>query len=148
MKSNSLKQNSLAIKRGLQRFRISKDEIIMKGMYALLDAALDYLQDAHAVLHEGAAWRHPNESNTLGWALVHNGAIIEAVSQSKGPITPHGDALASLERIASHVGEGWVGIVCSDMQNGWYRVDWEEDFLNYTVEMTAQTFMDYFTPIN
>ena len=148
MKKNNNAANLSAIKRGLENLKKSKDAIIEKGMRALLDAALDYLQDAHAVLHGGAAHRHPNETNTLGWALVHDGKIIEAVSQAKGPITPRGDALASLQSVAAGAGEGWVGFVLSDMQNAWYRADWEEDFLNYTVQMTAQTFNEYFTSIS
>ena len=138
-------ENVKTIREAFKNFVKNKDRVIEAGMCRLLDAALDYLHDAHEMQREGL--HHENESNTLGWALVHNGQIVEAVSQSKGPYTPKGDALKSLEEIASTFSTGWVGIVLSDMKNGWYRVDWEVKFLNYSSQMTAQTFDDYFKPI-
>lgn len=113
-------------------------------MKQMLNAALGFLHDAHNMFR--ANLHHENESNTLGWALIHNGQIVKAVSQNKGPITPHGDVLAKLNAIAAGR-SGWSGVVMSDMENKWYRADWEEGFLEYSRELTAQTFMEYFKAI-
>lgn len=136
--------NISAIRRGMEKLRKNKDRVVELGMYNLLNAALDYLHDAHENFR--ADLRHENESNTLGWALVHNGQIVEAVSQSKGPLTPRGDVLAKLQAIASGT-TGWIGIVMSDVENGWYRLDWEADFLNYSRELTAQSFKECFQTV-
>lgn len=133
-------QNKAAIQRGLDRLRNREDEIVRNGMYGLLNAALEYLHQAH----EG--WmHHENEDDTLGWALVRDGQILEIASQSKGELTPRGDAIGRLEAIASGT-KGWTGIVLSDMDNSWYRVDWEMNFLHVTADEVRDNFSKFFKP--
>ena len=108
-------------------------------MYGLLNAGLEYLHEAHGLIHPGEY--HEHEKDTLGWALVHDGQILEVVSQDKGKWTPYGDALHRLEDLASQT-NGWVGIVLSDMANSWYRVDWEYDYLAYSADHIREHFQN------
>lgn len=137
-------RNRSVIEKAFARLRKSEEEIIRNGMYGLLNAGLDYLHEAHGQIHPGE--RHEHENDTLGWALVHDGNIIEVVSQAKGEFTPYGDALGRLEEIARET-KGWVGIVLSDMANNWYRVDWEYDYLSYSADMVKSRFNNFFKPI-
>lgn len=137
-------RNRSVIERAFFRFRNSEEEIIRNGMYGLLNAGLEYLHEAHGQIHPGE--RHEHENDTLGWALVHDGQILEVVSQANGEFTPYGDALARLEEIARGT-RGFVGIVLSDMANNWYRVDWEYDYLAYSADMVKSHFNDFFKPI-
>ena len=138
-----LESNNSTIDRAFARLSASKEKAISDGMYLLLDAALDYLHEAHAdTMH------HENESNTLGWALIHNGTIVDAVSQAKGEFTPRGDVLDKLQQIASGVTRnGWVGIVASDVENGWYRVDWEMGYLLNSANRVRANFHKFFKKI-
>lgn len=135
--------NIRAIDGGIAKFVAAKNESIERGMYLLLDSALDYLHDAHE------DWMaHENESNTLGWALMHDGRIIEAVSQAKGPYTPRGDALTKLRGIMAKAPKtAWIGVVLSDMENNWYRIDWETNFLHFSANEVRSNFQNFFTPI-
>ena len=138
-------QNRAAIKRGFAWLKSVQDKVVRDGMYGLLNAGLSYLEDAHGTIHGGQA--HVEESDTLGWALVHDGQITEVVSHSGEEFTPHGDALGRLQQIARESPAGWVGIIMSDMANNWYRVDYEMDYLHYTQDEIRDHFKDFFKPI-
>lgn len=135
--------NNRVIERSLAGLRQRKDELVRAGMYRLLEAGLGYLQEAHE------DWmKHENEANTLGWILVHNGEIVEAVSQDRGSFTPSGDVLGKLERmVAAGPKSGWYGIVMSDMANDWYRVDWEMNFLTVSVQRVKAEFGLFFKSV-
>ena len=122
--------------------------IIQRGMYHLLDAALEALIDAHDKLHQGKAHHHPEESDTLGDVIFHNGELIEAVAQGGGRFTPRGSALTQLENLRGQAPAGWVGYVLSDMRNNWYRVDWEEDFLMYSADEVKDRFYEIFQKVD
>jgi len=139
-------QNRAAIKRGFSWLKSEQEKIVRDGMYGLLNAGLSYLEDAHDM--HSPEMHHEHESDTLGWALVHDGTILETVSQSKGEFTPRGDALGRLQQIASESPVGWVGIIMSDMANDWYRVDYEMDFLHYTQDEIKNHFQDFFKRIS
>jgi len=140
------KANVHTISNALSRLKKTKDKVVMDGMYGLMNAALDYLHEAHDMHHPGMA--HETESDTLGWALVYNGRVMEVVSQSKGEWTPKGDALGRLELMVNSVkSTGWVGIVLSDMANDWYSVDLEMQFLNYSIDEVKAHFHDFFKPV-
>lgn len=132
--------NDRVITSSLARLRERKDEQIKAGMYRLLEAGLSYLQEAH-----DADMKHENEANTLGWILVHDGEIVEAVAQDRGPYTPSGDVLGRLEQMVAVLPKsGWCGIVMSDMANDWYRVDWEMSFLQISVDRVKAEFQTFF----
>ena len=67
------KANVHTISNALSRLKKTKDKVVMDGMYGLMNAALDYLHEAHDMHHPGMA--HETESDTLGWALVYNGSL-------------------------------------------------------------------------
>ena len=138
-------RNRAVIDRAFAKFRKREEDIIKNAMYGILNAGLHYLEEVHGLLHEGE--RHKEENDTLGWALVHDGQILETVSHSGAEWTPYGDALHRLEDIARQFNKGWVGIVLSDMANNWYRVDYEYDYLAYSVDMVEEHFHDFFKPI-
>lgn len=151
----SFAENKLTISRAFTRFKRRKEEICEKGMYELLSAAHDYLIEAHDT-HNPPAPRHPSELNTLGWVLVKDGRIIEAVAHDGAPIElsgdfllshQRGDVLVKLQQIISSLPNGYCGVVMSDMANNWYRVDWEQDFLSYSADNIKEEFFDFFKPI-
>ena len=138
-------KNEKAILRGVNRLKANKEAMCEQGLYAMLMAGLDYLEEAHGLLHPGE--RHIGENDTLGWAIIHDGKIVEVVSQSKGAWTPRGDALGRLEQMASSLRSGWCGIIMSDVANSWYRLDWENDYLNYSAMNVKDRFHTYFKSI-
>ena len=139
-------QNKAVIDRAFNKLRKSEDEAITNGMYGLLNAGLEYLHEAHDMHRPGMY--HEMEDNTLGWALIHNGKVLEVVSQSKGEWTPHGDAIGRLQALAAETPkDAWVGIILSDMANNWYRVDYEMGFLAYSADEVMEHFHEFFKPI-
>mgnify|MGYP006873057392 CR=1 FL=1 len=133
--------NDKVLRGGFARLAMGKDTEIERIMYDVLDKALDALHEAHNV---HGRMRHEEETNTLGWALVHNGHVVEAVSQSKGPWTPRGDALGRLQQVVAEGPKlGWYGIVLSDMANNWYRVDYEIDFLHQSADSVIMNMRDH-----
>ena len=137
-------RNRSVIEKAFARLQRSEEDVIRNGMYGLLNAGLHYLEEAHGLLHGGE--RHTEENNTLGWALVHDGNMLEVASHSGEEWTPYGDALHKLEDIARQT-KGWVGIILSDMANDWYRVDYEFDYLAYSADRVQEHFNDYFKRI-
>jgi len=138
--------NERVIDNAVAKFKERANKALMDGMYGLMNAALDYLHEAHELYKPDMA--HESEANTLGWALVYNGKVMEVVAQDKGPWTPKGDALGRLEMVVSGVrSTGWVGIVLSDMANDWYNIDLEMHFLNYSIDEVKTHFHDFFKPV-
>ena len=138
-------RNRSVIDKAFARLQRSEEDVIRNGMYGLLNAGLHYLNEAHGLIHSGMY--HVGEKDTLGWALVHDGQILEVVAHDGRKWTPYGDALHRLEDIARQFNKGWVGIVLSDMANNWYRVDYEYDYLAYSVDRIEEHFHDFFKPI-
>lgn len=131
---------------GFSQLSLGKDARIERIMYDVLDKALDVLLEAHDDKDNkaGKGMHHANESDTLGWALIHNGSVVEAVSQLRGKLTD-ASALNTLQELVKKCPkQGWCGIVCSDMVNGWYRVDWEIDFLNQSAESVISNMHKHF----
>jgi hypothetical protein len=135
--------NDKRLRQGFARFLASKDETIERAMYAILDKALDALHEAH-----DPDMKHEQENDTLGWCLVHNGRIVEAVSQAKDQWTPRGRALSRLQEVVAEGPKmGWYGVVLSDMANDWYRVDYEIQFLHESAYSVIRNFHNYFRKV-
>lgn len=135
--------NARRLRQGFARLQMRKDETIERAMYQILDKALDALHEAH-----DPDMKHEQENDTLGWCLVHNGRIIEAVSQAKGQWTPNGRALNRLQEVVAEGPRlGWYGIVLSDMANDWYRVDYEIQFLHESASSVIENFHHYFRKV-
>lgn len=130
--------NERKLERGFSRLNRGKDAEIERIMLDVLDAALQDLIDAH-----WGKLQHPAETDTLGWALVHDGKVVKAVSQVGGQVTD-ASALRTLSSlVSSGSSSGWYGIVCSDMTNDWYRVDWEIIFLNRSARELKKNMYKY-----
>lgn len=139
--SDYTQKNKDTIKRGFAALSASAERVMEEGLNRFLDLALQYLIDAHDMYFtHGTATRHLSENDTLGYAVIHNGKIVNMVAQAGGEWTPRGNVGAKLRTIATDSPKGWVGIVCSDLENDWYRVDWEFDFLLYSKNMTRESF--------
>ena len=133
-------ENDKRLRQGFARLQAKKDKTIEQAMYAILDKALDALHEAH-----DPNMKHEAENDTLGWCLVHNGRVVEAVSQAKGQWTPKGRALSRLQEVVAEGPRlGWYGVVLSDMANDWYRVDYEISFLHESASSVINNFRNYF----
>ncbi len=123
-----LKKNSEKIDGAFSRFRAAKDEVIRRGMYKLLEEAVQYALMMHDERHQ----KHVEMGDTYGWMLVHNGAIEEvAVVAAPGE---QGDAADGLKSKASELPKnGWAGIVMAGMRpSSYFAVSYEEDILSTT----------------
>lgn len=135
-------QNTAAIKRGFEWLRKYSDEVIRNGMINIARAGLLFLVDAHEMFNIGEDHSHLSEDNTLAWAVAHDGSIVESGDLQGGGSDMPGNARTEAEGIISQT-TGWVAVIYSDMK-GWYRADWEEEYLNYSREMVAADFHSIF----
>ncbi len=130
--------NARKLEGGFSRLALGKDAEIERIMREVLPLALQDLIEAH-----WGQLEHPAETDTLGWALVHNGGVVAAASQAGGKVTD-ASALRTLQSlVSSGPASGWYGIVCSDMTNDWYRVDWEIIFLHRSARELKKNMVRY-----
>lgn len=130
---NNLRKNQTSIKRGFEKLKsyaVGKDgkggmaRVVMTNIARDGLRALLYEHD----LHE-SNMAHPSEKNTLAYALSHDGVIIESGYHNGGEGDMPGDALSEAIAIASR-GKGWMAVVLSELNFGFYNVALEEDLLN------------------
>ncbi len=137
--------NDVVIKNAFARLSQAKDVHIEHVMHEVLAVALEALLTAHD--NHPIAHRHPEEDDTLAWALIHNGKVVEAVAHSGGRMTA-ASALRTLRRVmAENPSKGWYGVVCSDVTNNWYRIDWEMSFLNASMNAVKANIQQYLKKI-
>lgn len=136
-------KNENVIRNAFDRFSKNAENVIREGMRAMARAGLDYLIEAH-ILHD-SIMLHTSETDTLGYAFGHDGLLIESGSHKGGDYDLPGSAQEEAEAILSGT-KGWVIIILSDME-GWYRVDYEMDFLGYSAETIRRNFKDFFKPV-
>ena len=137
-------KNKKTIERAFAKFRKEDEDIIRHGMLLVAKAGIDYLVEAHT--RTGEDLNHPKESDSMGYAVAHNGMVIASYGYS-------GDESYNLPRQAREEAErllagttGWRAIILSDME-GWYNVDWEEGFLSMSADEIKNNFTSYFKPI-
>lgn len=137
-------QNRATIKRGFRWLEKSEGEIVKKGMVALAEAGLSYLVDAHR--QHAANMMHTTEDDTLAYAVAHDGVIVSAGSHngSGGEDMP-GDAINKARALLTGT-SGWVAIILSEME-GWYRLDYENGFLQYSADEIRANFNQFFKPV-
>lgn len=139
-----LQQNRSAIRRGFNRLRKDENTIIKKGMVEIAKAGLEYLVDAHN--QHSANMLHPHEENTMAYAIAHDGTIVKAASyKGKGVDDLPGDAMNMATGLLSGT-SGWVAVILSEME-GWYRVDYENGFLQYSADQVRTNFHRFFKPV-
>lgn len=136
-------KNEKVIRNAFTRFRANVDRIIENGMRNLAQAGMAFLVDAHDSHRDNMM--HTEEVDTLGYAVAHNGTIIESGSYKGGGDDFPGDAMNKAKALLAGT-SGWVAIILSEME-GWYRVDWEQDFLHYSADQVRQNFRKFFKPV-
>ena len=137
-------RNAAVIRSAFARLQSNKERIIEDGMKRLAQAGLEFLIRAHD--EHDLFMNHPNEDNTMAWAVGHNGSVVASGSHNGGEDDLPGSALQAAESIISNT-SGWVAIILSDME-GWYSVGLEEDFLFTASFDIADTFHTYFKKIS
>jgi len=134
--------NNGIIERAFRRLSANEEKIVADGMCRLAKAGLEYLVEAHDFAE--VVLNHPNESNTVAYAVAKDGAIVrgEYLDNNNGR---RGDALEQAKALLSGT-KGWNAIIISDMK-GWYNVAWEMDFLHYSVAQIKADFHKFFKKI-
>lgn len=141
--ASSESRNNKVIQNAFSRFLKNEESVTREGMCVLAKAGLDYLIDAHDF--HAQLMMHTTENDTMGYAVAHNGTIVASGSHNGGDFDLPGSAKEEAEALLSST-TGWVAIILSDME-GWYRVDYEEDFLFYAADEIRENFHTFFKPI-
>ena len=136
-------KNTQVIRNAITRFRNDADTIIENGICDVARAGLTFLVEAHDAYRENMS--HTVEEDTLAYAVAHNGTVIRSGYYNGGGEDIPGDAMNKAKSLLSGT-SGWVAIILSEME-GWYRVDWEQDFLQYSADTIRQNFRKYFKPV-
>lgn len=137
------KANEQIIKNAFARFSANKGEVIRRGMYGLLEDAVQFALDIHDERHQA----HIEIGDTYGWMLVHNHKIQEiavvSTADNKGKATKK---LRS--KLAKLPAKGWAGVVMAGLEPAnYFAVTYEVGIINNTAAMTKQRFTQYFTEI-
>ena len=136
-------RNQKVIQKSLTRLRTSEQKTAENAMRKIVMVGLEYLIDAHN-MHD-MFMSHTQENDTLGYALAHDGMIVMSGQHNGGNEDLPGNAKEKAINLLSGT-QGWVAVILSDMQ-GWYRVDYETDFLLYSAEQVRQDFNRFFKPV-
>lgn len=137
-----LQRNNATIQKAFARLAKSEETIVRNGIVALAEAGLAYLIESHDSFGD---MRHTNETDTLAYAVAHDGVVFKGEYLNGGDADMPGDALQTATKILSGT-KGWCAIILSDMK-GWYRVDWEMHFLHYSIAQIKQNFHSFFKRI-
>lgn len=138
------KANEATIKSALARLKGNKDEIIRRGMCALLEDAVKIALATHDRRHNA----HIKLGDTYGWMLLHDGNIevMKVISTADN----RGRATSQLKKKAlfGTFRKGWVGVVMAGLEPAiYFEVLYEMGILDHTVEITRQNFNKYFKPL-
>ena len=136
-------QNRQVIQKSLARMLASEQERALAAMCKVAEAGLQYLLDAHDA-HE-MFMSHTQETDTIGYAVAHNGSIVATRAHDGGGDDLPGSAVDEATRVLAGT-SGWVAVILSDMQ-GWYRVDYETQFLFYSADMVKENFRRFFKQV-
>ena len=138
-------RNNTVIQKAFDRFTVSSQKVIERGMIDLLENAMLFAIGEHDFKH----WLHKSTANSYGWALLHDGVVIaNKVNDGR-----HGDgsALSDLMLVSKQVPQiGWVGILLASLHGDrpmFFAVTYEISLLGRTVIHTLDNFNRYFRPI-
>lgn len=135
--------NGKVIQNAFARFNRSKDDSIRSGLRRVLEDAMEWA----LLLHDDKHQKHITLGDNYGWAVVHNGKIVEKGVNAKSG--KRGEAADELRKVASECGGGWQGILMAGMGNkrNYYAFDYELDILIDTIDFTRDDFWKYFHAI-
>lgn len=137
------KQNAKVIKNAFDRLLKSKETILKRGMYRLLENAVKTALGLHDDGHQS----HLNMGDSYGWMLVVNGRIDKIEVESRG-----GESGQATAMLRTYVGKvppnAIVGIVMAGMQPAnFFSITYEKGLLENTIQLTRQNFFQYFKKI-
>jgi hypothetical protein len=136
-------KNEKVIAKAFERLAASEESSLRKGMYQLLDDAMNTALELHDETHQS----HIELGDTYGWMLVINGTIDKIKVKSEGDKV--GQASAMLRTYVSKVPQrGVAGIVMAGMQPAnFFTINYEKAILESTIQITKQNFFQYFSKI-
>ena len=142
-------RNKSVITKAFSRLRKSEATKVQDGMRRIMKDAMAYALSMHDHEHYG----HRINDNSYGWALVHNGRLVEL--QVNGARHGRGDAEDQLQNVVRGITrKGWVGILLASMMleyNGrrpvYFEIDYEVGLLDMTADEIKDWFQTYFKPI-
>lgn len=142
-------RNTAIIHRAFSRLRKSEETTVQNGMRRIMKDAMEYALSQHDHEHFG----HRIHDNSYGWALVHDGKLVEL--QVNGGRHGHGDAEDQLVDASRRIGRrGWVGILLASMllqfdgrRPIYFEIDYEEGIFAATADNVKEWFKTYFKPI-
>ena len=135
--------NNRTIEYAFKRLMLTQKNVALDGMEKLANAALQYLIDAHD--SHSMFMLHTTETNTLGWALACDGKVLRSGQHRGDDGSLPGDAEEKAKAIAART-HGYAIILLSEME-GWYREDYEMDFMLDTQFGITENFMKFFKKV-
>lgn len=147
-KPNYRLRNRNAIKRGFSRLSTYAKNTCEAVMVNVARDGLARLIQAHEISDQLFGHEHNwhlDETNTLGYALAHDGVIVESGYHDGGGW--RGGALNMAKDAVSGT-KGWVAVILADMQFGHYHyitTPHEEDMIHWVAEAVRD---DWYGGIN
>lgn len=152
----AVNQNKKLISQGFKWLAKTGEEEIKVRFVRIMKQSMVWIREAHKT--RAKAVRHLAETDTMAWAVFHDGRRVAAGYSdgtdydSAGNViqdeySVKGDLTAKFEVKGSST-KGWYGIVGSDMSHGWYRITWEKDFLQYSINEFKRNFNKYFNKLS
>ena len=143
------RENDRKIRDAFKRFSLTKDQIIERGMRAVMEDAMNYALQ----IHDAGHWGHRSTGDSYGWALCHKRTIV-ALKVNEGH-HGSGDAEFQLRTAAQGASpDGWTGILLAslraetDRQSSiLFAIDYEIGVLEFTKDELQDYFKTYFKPI-
>lgn len=139
-----LQRNKSVIDRAFKHLADSQEQSVREGMVKIAEAGMAFLVEAHE--NHADNMMHTEEEDTMAYAIAHDGMVIKSGYYRGGGDDFPGDAMNKAKALLSRT-SGWVAIVLSEME-GWYRVDWEMNFLHYSAEHIRSNFSKFFKPVS
>lgn len=134
--------NSTTIQNAFERLARAKDDFARNTLKKALIDAMEWALLSHDEHHQ----LHIFLGDNYGWAVVHDGEIVEM--DVKAPYGEDGMAEAQLRRVArSSKRNGWYGILMAGMGDGkitYYSVDYELGILGSTMDFVRNNFSGFF----
>lgn len=134
-------KNSTTIDRAFTRFKIAGYELILSVMKELMQSAMEFALREHDERHQ----HHLEMGDGYGWALWHQGTLV-AYNITSGSGELSGDAMGKLMDRTARTRD-WYGVLLADMKpSHYFAVDYENDMLTATANMSKTAFQRFFKP--
>lgn len=132
--------NNKVIENAFAGLLAKKDDAILNNLRSILPKAVNYALTSHDAEHAN----HVLMGDSYGWAIVHNGQVVEQDVVAAGG--EQGNASEALAEVARSVGSsGWTGIVMAGMQPAsYFAFDYEVGILISASSFTEQEFSKHF----